>query len=164
MKKVAGWLALLVLIGMGSASTVRATNTNLYLQVLPLACSIDTVALGQITSRGITPEDCQPLSLQLGELIVPPPLPNEVLPQHVNAPLVALPASENSPPGARHDVPSAARTPSAKNIEEAAGGSMISGVYPLVAVSLVAMIDMVPTGAFSPLLRRARVTWFWRGK
>lgn len=66
-------LSLTLLATFFFAGPARASNSpNLQLQIFPLECSIDTVDLGNVTSLGLTPENCLPQ---------PPQPPGEPTPQ-----------------------------------------------------------------------------------
>jgi hypothetical protein len=145
MKRLLILLATSVVICGSVAIDARATTTDFTIQILPLACSHDTVALGQTTARYITPEACRSLPVQVAR-------PED---------MVSSLAPHGGPfPSSFENIQ--INPASKKNFHTGSETSRIRppffvGIYPPIVFGLIALIEVFSSSAGPLLFHRYRV-------
>lgn len=149
-------------------------NPNLTLQIVPLECSLDTTAVGQITSQQITPEACRPFSEQINTPVAPPDttsrdaaslpaltVPTTYYTTQVDTALDASTAPQNTKDAL--EVRGVRATTAHGKDEDEHGGSLV--LPPVAAALLITVVAIIPTGSIAPIISqigaiRLRLPWF----
>lgn len=146
-------------------SQVFASNTpNFQVQIFPLECSLDSVALGNVNTLQLTPENCIPGSPEPPTVIPPtgrgnsPFFPGSGSTVFLNNPTVQIPSSNFPVSDMRGPlIVDPRNTTDEKTADQIQASTIIISAAILLAAGLLAAAHAVYTGILAPLIAQGNL-------